>query len=215
MSFSVDRRTFAASGMLSAIFMTAPNLVRAQDAAPASSYLKIPKVAPTTDGYVEVLEFFSYACPHCYAFEADLEVWEKALPSHVRFRRMPAPFLFNFKNFQRIYFSLEAMGKIPAMQARIFRAVHEERVPFQDILEIRAFMARNGVDDEKFAAMFESFSIINKVTQVARAMDAYKIDQVPVIAVNGEYLTSPGRAGGHRQALQVASQLIEMSRKRA
>ena len=34
-----------------------------------------PPQAVETSGNVEVIEFFWYRCPHCYALEPDLEAW--------------------------------------------------------------------------------------------------------------------------------------------
>ena len=36
-----------------------------------------PSLRACPPGKIEVLEFFSYACPHCSAFEPTLEAWEK------------------------------------------------------------------------------------------------------------------------------------------
>jgi len=45
---------------------------------------------------IEVLEFFQYGCPHCYAFNADLERWKKTLPQIMNWGR------FDMKNYMTI-----------------------------------------------------------------------------------------------------------------
>ena len=55
-------------------------------------------------------EFFSYACPHCNAFEPTIEAWARGLPADVVFKRVPVPFLFNADNFAHTYYALETMG---------------------------------------------------------------------------------------------------------
>ena len=74
-----------------------------------------------------MLEFFSYACPHCSAFEPVLQTWAKQLPADVALRRVPVPFLMNADNFMRTYYALETIGAVDAMQLKIFRGIHIER----------------------------------------------------------------------------------------
>ena len=95
-------------------------------------------------GKVEVLEFFSYACPHCSAFEPTLEAWEKQLPADVVLRRVPVPFLMNADNFMHTYYALETIGAVQAMQLKIFRAIHIERKRLETGENIAAFVGKNG-----------------------------------------------------------------------
>ena len=65
-------------------------------------------------GTVDVVEFFSYACPHCFEFEPTLESWLKKKPAGIHFHRLPVHFLQNYTNFQPMYFALEAMDVVDA-----------------------------------------------------------------------------------------------------
>jgi len=84
----------------------------------------VPMSAPA--GQVDVVEFFSYACPHCFEFEPTLEAWLRKKPAGIHFHRFPVRFLQNASNFQPMYFALEAMDLVDAMQLKIFNAVHLE-----------------------------------------------------------------------------------------
>src|SRR5688500_11224978 len=45
-----------------------------------------PPVATTAPaGKVEVVEVFSYACPHCATFQADVDAWRAKAPAGVHF----------------------------------------------------------------------------------------------------------------------------------
>ncbi len=174
-----------------------------------------PPVPPSAAGKIEVLEFFSYACPHCNAFEPTVEAWSKQLPADVAFARVPVPFLANFENYMRTYYSLETMGQVSAMQRKVFTAIHVERNYLEKPADITALMAKSGLDAAKFTSIFNSFSVASSVTRAKKLMAAYKIDGVPAIAVNGRWLTSPGDAGGLEQATAVADYLIQRSRSKA
>jgi thiol:disulfide interchange protein DsbA len=213
----MDRREFTrnvALGGLGVVTVTA----RSQGSpVEGTHFTRLSQPVPVTvpAGKVEVLEFFSYACPHCYAFEPTLEAWVKRLPADVVFRRVPVAFLANYENFQRIYYALEAMGQVDAMQMKVFNAVHQQRLRLDKEADIVAFMSANGVDGTKFAEQFKSFSVQTKTRQAQQATQAYKIEGVPTLAVQGRYLTSGSLAGSNERALAVTEYLIQLARKPA
>src|SRR5207302_1422267 len=58
-----------------------------------TDYRKIEPPQPTdSPGKIEVIEFFSYMCPHCKEFYPLVSTWEAKLPKNVVFRRVPAGF---------------------------------------------------------------------------------------------------------------------------
>jgi thiol:disulfide interchange protein DsbA len=188
----------------------------AQAAAPAegTQFMRVePPVPPIAPGKIEVIEFFSYACPHCNAFEPTVESWSKKVPADVAFHRVPVPFLFNFENFMRTYYALETMGQVQAMQRKVFSAVHVEHQRLDKPADIAALMTKNGVDGAKFLEVFNSFSVASSVTRAKKIAAAYKLDGVPTLAVQGRYTTSPGTAGGPEQAMAVVDYLVQRARK--
>lgn len=177
-------------------------------------FVRLAQPAPTSaSGKVEVVEFFSYACPHCSAFEPTLEAWTKKLPADVAFRRAPVPFLQNAENFQKLYFALEAMGQVDALQRKVFYAIHGERQRLDKPADIAAFLAKQGVDSAKFMDVFNSFSVQTKARQAGQLSEAYKIDGVPAIGVQGRFYTSVSMAGGPDRALAVTDYLVQRIRK--
>lgn len=178
-----------------------------------AQYSRIDPPVATPPGKIEVVEFFSYACPHCNAFEPILDPWAKKLPSDVAFRRVPVPFLMNAENFQRTYFALEALGLVDSMQRKIFAAVHVEHQRLDSPADVAALVAKNGGDSAKFLEAMKSFGVANGVTRAKKMTADYKIDAVPSIAVQGRYVTSPSQAGDPMRALQVADFLIQRARK--
>jgi thiol:disulfide interchange protein DsbA len=172
-----------------------------------------PAVAQTVAGKIEVIEFFSYACPHCNAFEPTLSAWAKRAPADVAFSRVPVPFLMNAENFMRTYYALETLGQVAAMQSKVFAAVHVEHQYLEKPADIVALMTKNGIDGAKFTDAFNSFSVATSLNRAKKAVAAYKIDSVPTVAVQGHYLTSPAQAGGQVETMTVVDYLIERARK--
>jgi thiol:disulfide interchange protein DsbA len=177
-------------------------------------YTKVDTPQPTNapPGKVEVLEFFSYACPHCSAFEPTLEAWEKQAPAEIAFRRVPVPFLMNADNFMQTYYALETIGAVKDAQLKIFRGIHIERQRLDTGDNIAAYLGKNGVDAAKFLAAFKSFSVATSVSRAKKMVADYKVDSVPTLVVAGRWMTSPGTAGSQERALQVVDQLAQKAR---
>jgi thiol:disulfide interchange protein DsbA len=215
----VNRRDFSARLVGTGIGAAAASLLastaHAQGGAPVEGkqFTRVePPVPPLVPGKLEVIEFFSYACPHCNAFEPTIAAWAKTLPADVAFHRVPVPFLANFENLMRTYYSLETLGQVDAMQRKVFAAIHVERNYLDKPADIAALMAKNGIDAAKFTGVFNSFSVATSVTRAKKLMAAYKLDGVPTLAVQGRYATSPGQAGGFEQATAVVDYLLQRAR---
>ena len=213
----MNRREFSATLIATSLGAGAlPLTASAQTPTEGTQYAKIePPVPPAVQGKIEVVEFFSYACPHCAAFEPTLEAWVKKLPADVAFHRIPVPFLMNSENFMRTYYALEAMGQVDAVQRKIFNAVHVDRLHLDKPADIAALVGKSGIDSAKFLDMFNSFSVATNVTRGKKLVAACKVDSVPMLAVGGRYNTSPSQAGGADQALAVVDFLVQRARKGA
>ena len=177
-------------------------------------YQVLGKPVPVTPpaGTVDVVEFFSFACPHCFEFEPMLENWLKTKPANIHFHRSPVHFLQNAANFQPMYFALEAMGLVDTMQQKVFNAFHLEHQRLDKPEAIAAFMTKNGVDATRFMSIFNSFGVRTKVAQATQLFDAYGIDGVPTLGVQGRFVTSPSLAKGEAQTLAAVDYLVAQVR---
>jgi thiol:disulfide interchange protein DsbA len=172
---------------------------------------------------VEVTEFFWYDCPHCNAFEPALEAWVKKNADKINFKRVPVAFRDSFIPQQKLYYTLEAMGKLDALHAKIFRAIHVERQQLDTDSQIAAFIGKQGIDAKKFESVYNSFGVQTKVRRATQLQSEYQVDGVPLLAIDGRYLTSPAIVGAklgnrpesilHEATLQVADWLVAKSAK--
>ena len=187
-------------------------------------YNALAQPLPTAAGKIEVVEFFWYGCPHCYAFEPLIEPWAKQLPADVTFRKVHVAFRANVKVHQRMFYALEALGKEAAARPAIFNALHQQNLPLDDAKSQAKFLANLGVDPAKYQDAYNSFGVQTKCTQAEKLSEAYRIDGVPSIGIGGRFLTSPSiAAGGQRlpesdlgqRALQVSDFLIQRVRNKA
>ncbi len=159
-------------------------------------------------GKIEVVEFFWYSCPHCNAFEPTLQAWVSKLPKDVAFRRVPVAFQDSFAPQQRLYFTLEAMGLVDKLHAKVFAAIHGEKKNLSSGEAILEWVAQQGVDKAQFVQQYNSFTVVTKVTKATQLQNAYKVEGVPALGVAGRYYTDGSMAGNMPRALQVVESLV-------
>ncbi len=192
---------------------------RAQGKPPQSGkdYLTLDKRVATDApaGKIEVIEFFWYSCPHCNAFEPAFEAWMKAAPADLAIKRVPVMFRDDFVPQQKLYYTLEAMGRLGDTHAKVFRAIHVERQPLNRDAAVIDWAAKNGLDKAKFTEMYNSFAVAGKVKRAAQLQDQYKVEGVPALGIAGRYYTDGSLAGSMERALQVADALVAGIRKGA
>jgi len=177
--------------------------------------LKKPAPVDSPAGKVEVVEFFSYNCPHCAAFEPRLEAWVKALPPQVVFKRVPVGFVGNdVETKQRLYYTLEAMGKVDEHQLKLFQAIHAQREPLFGDAAILAWAEKQpGLDAKKFAELFKSFTVSGKIKRATQLQNDYQVGGVPALGVAGRFYVDGELAGNLDRALQITDYLISEARK--
>jgi thiol:disulfide interchange protein DsbA len=179
----------------------------AADLIEGKQFARLPAPQPTEkNGKIEVVEFFSYGCPHCGDFEPILKPWVKALPADVSFRKVPV--IFNDRSIPgaRIYYTLEAMNLLDKLNDAVFNAVLRERVNLNDEKVLFDWVARQGVDRQKFADTYKSFAVETAVKRAADMTRGYAVEGVPVLVVGGKY--KPINIKTFQEMLQFSDGLI-------
>ncbi len=181
-------------------------------------YLTLNPPQPTdSPGKVEVIEFFWYRCPHCYNLEPLLEQWIRKLPRDAQFKRVPAVFNDEWALDARVFFALEATGDWARVHRPLYDAIHQQggaQLKGEAYTRFVAnFLAKQGVDPAKYQAAFKSFFVDNNLRRAAQLTQAYRIDGVPALTVNGRYVVSATMSGERRAMLDVTSYLIGEARK--
>ena len=192
-----------------------PAMAQARQFKEGKDFKRLDKpVAPDAPaGKVDVIEFFWYSCPHCNAFEPTLDAWVKAAPKDLSIRRVPVAFNASFVPQQKLFYTLEGMGKLDALHAKVFRAVHVEKAKLAKDDEILAWVTQQGVDAAKFKEVYGSFSVANQVRRASQLQDSYGVEGVPSMGVAGKYYTDGTMAGSMQTVLQVVEYLAATARK--
>jgi thiol:disulfide interchange protein DsbA len=108
---------------------------------------------------------------------------------------VPVAFRDSFVPQQKLYYTLEAMGKADELTPKIFQAIHVENQRINTDKTILAYIEKIGLDKQKFLDLYNSFGVQTKARRAAQLQEAYKVDGVPMIAIDGRYVTSPAVVG--------------------
>lgn len=206
----IERRSFV-SRTLKTLFAVGAALAFALPAAaqtPGSDYAPITPPQPTDNpAKIEVIEFFSYGCPHCNEFNPLVHAWAAKLPADVAFKKVPITFgRAAWVNLARLYYTLEATGDLARLDSEVFKAIHEDRINLFDEKTLVEWVAKKGVDPRKFADTFKSFGVMSKAKRAEQIAAAYRIQGVPAMAVDGKYMVTGGR--DFKDTLAIADKLI-------
>lgn len=159
-------------------------------------YFKIDQAgAASSDGQVEVIEAFSYMCPHCNTFEPFINSWLKRKPENVKFTRMPVIFgRRTWELYARAYVTAENMGVAEEAHGPLMDALWKEKQIMRNMEEIAEFYSQFGVTASEFVGTSESFAVDARLSKNQRALQNYGVNGTPMMVVNGKYLVKGNEA---------------------
>jgi len=148
-----------------------------------------PSQPTSSPGKIEVIEFFSFACPHCNEFYPLLTTWLAKQPKDVVLVRVPVGFNRPaWINLQRAYYALQATGDFTRLNGALFKAIHEQGRQLFDEQSLADWVGAQGGNAEQFTAAYTSFGVNNQTVQADTMAENYRVEGVPTMAVNGEYV---------------------------
>jgi protein dithiol oxidoreductase (disulfide-forming) len=192
-------------GLVTLVFLALSTAVQA-DVVAGHDYtvLEVPQ-RQEVNGKIEVIEFFSWGCPHCDAFSPLLTRWLATLPKDVTFRRVPVGLGHpEWDNLVRAYYALQATGDLARLDSPIFDAIHRQHVSLFDERSITAWVGKHKVNVAKFTKAFQSFGVNTSVGQAEDSAMGYRVTGVPTMAIGGRYTVS----SDHAKMLAVSDELI-------
>ncbi|MYM87756.1 thioredoxin domain-containing protein [Rugamonas sp. FT82W] len=185
--------------------------------------LKTPQPVQAEGKKVEVIEFFMYHCPACYALEPAMLAWVKKQGDGIVFRRIHLPLTGENDPEAHMFLTLEALKLEESLHAKLLTTWHVERRRLKSDADNVDWAVKNGVDKDKYLAAYNSFSVIAKLKSAGRVAGTYEVNSTPTLIVNGRYLTNPSMVDASnpgiprpqldQATLQVLDALVAMSRK--
>jgi thiol:disulfide interchange protein DsbA len=190
---------------------------------PGVNYTLIVPAQPTSvpAGQIEVLEFFWYACPHCYDLDSQVEAWRKSRPAYVTFTRVPVTWSPGHRELARLFYTLQSLGKLDQLHSDVFKEIHVNSNPLvaQDGDEAEteriqtAFAKKEGIPEDEFKKAYHSFAVDADLQKADALVQRYRIDGVPTFVINGKYVTDARLAGSHERLMALVGDLVALEHK--
>lgn len=170
-----------------------------------------PQPSDAPPGKIEVIEFFSYACPHCYEFEPVIKAWSQKLPKDVVLTHVPLV-SGGWSGTGKLYYALESLGVESKLRADVFKALHGDHSmkPEDDGKAWAAWAAQRGVDAKQFTVAYNFIG--GKTTQALQKLKMIEGKGVPSIVVDGRYLVLSNTIESWDDLLALTDQVIAMAR---
>ncbi len=193
----------------------------------AGTHYRVVSPAQPTDvgsGKVEVLEIFWYACPHCFALEPYMEAWRKKKPAYVEFVRVPVMWGPIHRAHAQLYYTLKALGKLEVLNEQAFQDIHhlaeQQQLPLvapgddAETLRLMTNWAKtNGIAAKDFTDAWNSFSVNKDLQGAEEITRRYKVDGVPLVVINGKYVSDIGMAGGQANLISLIDDLAASEKR--
>lgn len=165
-------------------------------------------------GKVEVVEVFWYGCPHCYALDPYIESWRKTKPAYIEFRRVPVTWQPVHQSHARLFYTLEALGKEDAVHNAVFAEMHDKKNYMfmqgdekETLAAQIAFAKAHGISEADFTNAWNSFTVQTSMQKADELVRRYHVDGVPLLVINGKYVTDVNMAGSQANVMSIVSDL--------
>jgi len=167
-----------------------------------------------------VLEFFWYACPHCYSLEPAVATWLKTKPAYVSFSRVPVLWNEGHRSLARLYYTLDSMGKLNEAHSEIFKEIQVNGDPLigpdpnnaaaAERVQL-SFIKKLGLSDADFEREYHGFNVETAMQRADQLAQRYRVAAVPTFVVNGKYITDVAMAGGGDHSDRLMSLIADLA----
>jgi thiol:disulfide interchange protein DsbA len=156
-----------------------------------TDYTVIQAVAGAKSPKIVVTEFFSYQCPHCFAFAKPLHEWSLRVPADVQFERAAVSIGHKpWVDIARTYYTLQAMGNLESLDAAIFNAIHQQGVRMDDIAYIMGWLSQHKVAVTEFDTAYRSAKVRESLALGEQLAVEYKVLAIPTLVIDGKYMVT-------------------------
>lgn len=172
-------------------------------------YTLLEKPRRIRDEKIEVMEFFSYGCIHCYNFDPGLSDWIEANIDKINFVRMPVVSNDYWRILGRNYYTMDKLGIVDEYHLPFFREIHEVKRNFASLNRLGDYFDGKGTTAEEYRQVFSSPEISRKIAVADQMARRLQVASVPTIIVHGKYMIHPTRSVGTARMLEVMDFLVE------
>jgi protein dithiol oxidoreductase (disulfide-forming) len=201
------------AGLVTATICSAQEAAKPREWVAGQDYFLIEPAQPTSTGdKIEVVEVFSYACPHCAHFQPYVDELKSKLPANAQFVLLPAVFQPAWEPFARAFYTAKSLGLIDKTHQALFDALHRDHQPLHSIEDLaNLFYANYGATPGSFLSTSTSFVIEGDLARGNSLVRDYHVDATPSLIINGKYRVTglTERGVGFPEMVQIALDLVK------
>ena len=139
---------------------------------------------------VEVVEFFSYTCPHCAHFAPKLTAWRTQQPGNVRLIYLPVSWRADMLAPQRLYFTLAQLNRLD-LHEQVFADWNNDPKSLATDAAVLRWALRQGFDPKIWQRAYNSAATSRQVRAAQQAFRRFELQGVPSVVINGRYALIP------------------------
>jgi thiol:disulfide interchange protein DsbA len=170
-----------------------PIIVNAEEKSSVKGvYKQLPEFKFIFDGEkVEVIEFFSFYCGHCYEFENIIPVIRGNFPKKIKWKDVPVYWGNGSSKPGEAYLLAEDQGKGEQMKKALFEAFFIEKRDIGDIKVLESIGAKLGLGFD-FAHKLWAGEKGKDANEALIMAKAYSVEGTPTIIIAGNLQVIPG-----------------------
>lgn len=153
----------------------------------------------------EIIEFFWYGCPHCYRTEGLLK--DAGLKERVV--KIPAVVRGSWIFAAKLFYTLQDMGLLAVQNEQVFDYIHVQKKPLREEADLAAYLAQQGIDENRFMSLFNSEKIHSQSLQAVHLTREFAPKGVPSFVVKKQYRTGPDLTGSLQATVDLLPGLLE------
>jgi thiol:disulfide interchange protein DsbA len=159
-------------------------------------YVRMPEFKFNFDGkQVEIVEFFSFYCGHCYELEKFIPAIKGNFPKKIKWRSIPVYWGKASSKPGEAYFLAEEAGKGEQMKKALFEALFRENRNIGDLSVLEDIGTKIGLGFD-FSRRLRAGDKEKEAKTALIMMDAYKINETPSVVIAGNLRVNPGMGAG-------------------
>jgi thiol:disulfide interchange protein DsbA len=176
-------------------------------------YLLIEEPRRIRSDKIEVMEFFGYACVHCYNFDPILAEWAQNKGDSIKFIQTPFISSEYWRLLGRNFLTYQELGEHDKYHTAFFRAIHGGGRTFADPESLSEFYEQLGGEKQDYIDAFNSVGVASELSKADSMARRMKVAMVPSIVIQGKYLVRTSGSVGPKRMLEVMDYLLakEMS----
>ncbi len=135
----------------------------------------------------EVMEFFNYACSHCYTMESFINRFKK---ENTGIKIIPVPNDLGHPQWQiyvKAFYLGELLKVLDQSHPKIFHRVNVEKKPIIKDEDLKALFMTLGVDSAKYDRAVKSVALDMRIRKAKQLARKYRISGTPTFVANQRF----------------------------